>query len=140
VTALQALFASDLRNNQEEPALEWLAAEESLEVRAIQFARLLWHGVKENQPMLDGVIQRYASAWPIEQMSPVDRNILRISLFELLCHPQTPRKTAINEAVELAKTFGSESSARFINGVLGSVVAALEAGELASDPPVTEGR
>jgi N utilization substance protein B len=71
-------------------------------------------------------------------LSVVDRNILRIALFELLHCQETPKKTAVNEAVELAKLFGSESSARFVNGVLGSVMLDLEAGELAPQAP--EGR
>ena len=65
-------------------------------------------------------------------MALVDRNILRIALYELLYTPDIPNKTAINEAVELAKAFGSESSARFINGVLGSVMTGIEMGELAA--------
>tara|TARA_B100000315_G_scaffold205057_1_gene198662 strand:+ start:28 stop:297 length:270 start_codon:yes stop_codon:yes gene_type:complete len=89
---------------------------------------------------LDNVIERYAPAWPVDQLSLVDRNILRIALFELLFTPQIPRKTAINEAVELANVFGSESSSRFVNGVLGSVMAGLETGGLAPNDTATEGR
>jgi N utilization substance protein B len=73
-------------------------------------------------------------------LSIVDRNILRIALFELLCEINTPPKTAVNEAVEMAKVFGSESSARFVNGVLGTVMTALESGELKLVQPVSEGR
>jgi len=138
--ALQALFAADLQGRPEDTSLDWLAAEESPPARAVAFARILMHGVQSNRVALDQVIQRYAPAWPIHQISPVDRNILRIALFELLCHTLTPQKTAINEAVELAKGFGSESSARFINGVLGSVMGALETGELVPFEPVAEGR
>ena len=69
-----------------------------------------------------------------------DSNILRIALFELIYTPGTPRKTAINEAVELAKIFGSESSARFVNGVLGSAMSGLESGDIATVEPVPEGR
>ena len=74
------------------------------------------------------------------QLSLVDRNILRIAMFELLHNPITPRKTAVNEAVELAKVFGSESSARFVNGVLGSVMAGPELADLAAGGPTLEGR
>ena len=80
---------------------------------------------------MDQTILHYAPAWPVAQLPAVDRNILRIALFELKYHQETPNKTAVNEAVELAKTFGSDSSARFINGVLGSVMADMELGELA---------
>ena len=89
---------------------------------------------------MDNVITRYAPAWPVSQLSVIDRNILRIALFELIYTPGTPRKTAINEAVELAKIFGSESSARFVNGVLGSAMSGLESGEIATIEPVPEGR
>ena len=89
---------------------------------------------------LDYVITRYAPAWPVNQLSVIDRNILRLSLFELIYTPRTPKKTAINEAVELAKIFGSESSARFVNGVLGSAMSGIESGDVASIAPVPEGR
>jgi N utilization substance protein B len=138
--ALQALFAADLQGRQDTAVLDWLAGEEQAPARSVAFARILLQGIEENRRELDQVIQRYAPAWPIHQLPPVDRNILRIALFELLYYSKTPRKTAINEAVELAKGFGSESSARFINGVLGSVMAGLERGELAPFKPVAEGR
>lgn len=85
------------------------------------FAHLLVQGVLENQARLDQLIGMYASEWPIEQMSIVDRNVLRISMFEFLIDGRTPPKVAINEAVELAKLFGSDSSPRFVNGVLGTL-------------------
>ncbi len=76
-----------------------------------------------DKEQLDQIISSFATAWPVEQLPMVDRNILRIALFELKNHVKTPRKTIITEAVELGKTFGSDSSGKFINGVLGSVVA-----------------
>jgi N utilization substance protein B len=108
--------------------------------KALDFANRLLRGVFDNCPDLDGLISRYAPAWPVSQLSLIDRNILRIALFELLHNPGTPKKTAINEAVALAKVFGSESSARFVNGVLGSVMAGLDSGELTATEPVPEGR
>ena len=138
--ALQSLFAADIKGFPDEESLEWLVCEDSLPAKAVDFAQVLMRGVSDNRPTLDDVIVRYAPAWPVDQLSLVDRNILRIALYELLFTPQIPRKTAINEAVELAKVFGSESSARFVNGVLGSVMAELETGELAPDDTVTEGR
>ena len=101
---------------------------------------MILEGVETKRSCLDSVIQRYAPAWPVNQLSIVDRNILRIALFELLYHDDTPPKTAVNEAVELAKSFGSESSARFINGVLGSVMAGLSAGDLVAEQSPPEGR
>ncbi len=68
------------------------------------------------------MIGRHATAWPIGQLPVIDRNLLRIAIFEILFNKETPRKVAINEAVELAKTFGGENSPKFVNGVLGSVI------------------
>ena len=120
--------------------MELLDEDEELLESTVEFAQKLLSGVSKNRSGLDNVIRRYAPAWPVNQLSVIDRNILRIALFELLYTPGTPRKTAINEAVELAKVFGSESSARFINGVLGSAMSGLESGEIATIEPVPEGR
>ena len=138
--ALQSLFAADVRGIWNDPPLEWLDEDEDLPENSIEFAQELLGGVAKNRLGLDNVITRYAPAWPVSQLSVIDRNILRIALFELMYTPGTPRKTAINEAVELAKIFGSESSARFINGVLGSAMSGLESGEIATIEPVPEGR
>ena len=75
-----------------------------------------------HRDFLDKIIARYAPEWPVEQMAAIDRNILRIALYEIAQGEDTPVKVAINEAVELAKMFGSDASPRFVNGVLGSVV------------------
>jgi N utilization substance protein B len=87
------------------------------------FMEQLLNGVLAKQPDLDLVIEKAAPDWPLDKISPVDRNILRIGLFELLFadRAQVPAKVAINEAIELAKIFGGESSGRFVNGVLGAV-------------------
>ena len=138
--ALQSLFAVDVRGIWNDPPLEWLDEDEDLPQNSIGFAQELLRGVSQSRLGLDNVITRYAQAWPVSQLSVIDRNILRIALFELIYTPGTPRKTAINEAVELAKIFGSESSARFINGVLGSAMSGLESGEIATIEPVPEGR
>ncbi len=140
MVALQCLFATDIKGTWDDSSLEWLISEEPVPAVAAQFAKTLLRGVMDHCPGLDNIIQRYAPAWPVKQLSLVDRNILRIALFELLHRPATPRKTAVNEAVELAKVFGSESSARFVNGVLGSVMAGPELAELASVGPSPEGR
>ena len=140
MVALQCLFATDIKGTWDDSSLEWLIGEESVPAVAAQFAKTLLRGVMDHCPDLDIVIQHYAPAWPVNQLSLVDRNILRIALFELLYSPATPRKTTVNEAVELAKVFGSESSARFVNGVLGSVMAGPELTELASVGPAPEGR
>ncbi len=140
MVALQSLFAADIKGSRDEDSLDWLAGEASLPATAVHFALALSRGVADNRPRLDNLIQRYAPAWPVQQLALVDRNILRIALFELLYTPRVPRKTAINEAVGLAKVFGSDSSSRFVNGVLGSVMVELEMGELASGKHAPEGR
>lgn len=140
IAALQSLFAADIKGAGGDTSLEWLAEEDSLPEIVVDFAHGLVTGVGENRESLDQVIQRYAPAWPVNQLSFVDRNILRMALYELLFTPAIPRKTAINEAVEVAKIFGSESSTRFINGVLGSVMTGLDLGEITSENTVPEGR
>ena len=140
MAALQSLFAADVRGIWDDPPLEWLDEDEDLPDSVKEFAQKLLAGVSKSHLGLDNVITRYAPAWPVSQLSVIDRNILRIALFELIYTPDTPRKTAINEAVELAKIFGSGSSARFVNGVLGSAMSGLESGEIATIEPVSEGR
>lgn len=90
---------------------------------SIPFMKKLLSGVFENRDDIDLIITRAAPDWPLDKIAPIDRNILRLGLYELLFsdRKQTPAKVAINEAIELAKTFGGESSGRFINGVLGTV-------------------
>ena len=87
------------------------------------FVRMLVEGVLERMKDLDELIAKYAPEWPVDQMAIIDRNILRIAIHEIATAENTPVKVAINEAVELAKVFGSGSSRRFVNGVLGSFVA-----------------
>ena len=144
--ALQSLFAADVRNRVQAggltrrpaPDYEWL--DEEFDRQTMELADRLHQGVCEYRQGLDVLIGRFAPAWPVTQLPVVDRNILRIALFELLHNPATPPKAAIDEAVELAKVFGSDSSARFVNGVLGSVMASLDSGELAVAASAPDGR
>lgn len=87
------------------------------------FVRRLVKEVVENMSQIDKIIEKSAPEWPFEQIAIIDRNVLRIGLYELLFgnREEVPPKVAINEAIELAKTFGGESSGKFINGVLGTV-------------------
>ncbi|MFH0829399.1 MAG: transcription antitermination factor NusB [Candidatus Kerfeldbacteria bacterium] len=85
------------------------------------FSERIVRGIEENRPEIDVVIEKYAPEWPIQQITIVDRNILRIGVYELKFAKDIPPKVAINEAIELAKSFGGESSGRFVNGVLGAV-------------------
>ena len=95
------------------------------------FIRTLVMGVLERRVAIDKIIEKAAPEWPLEQITMVDRNVLRLGLFELLYgnKEEVPPKVAINEAIELAKNFSGESSGKFINGVLGTVFRELEAQE-----------
>ncbi|MBE0415271.1 MAG: transcription antitermination factor NusB [Dehalococcoidia bacterium] len=122
IVALQALFEVDSVAHDPEETVDRLIEEAALAEEGGLFARELVGGVLANKERIDSTIQNYAPAWPVAQLAAIDRNILRLAIFEILLN-KVPVKAAINEAVELAKTFGSENSARFINGVLGTLVA-----------------
>jgi N utilization substance protein B len=120
--ALKALYESDASGH---PALEAgsrLIQDEEINTDGTTFAMELVRGTVEHSKEINKLIAKFAPAWPVEQIPVVDRNILRMAIFEMIFHGATPPKVVINEAVELAKTFGSESSPRFVNGVLGSLV------------------
>jgi N utilization substance protein B len=121
--ALQALYEIDSVGHEAEEVVTRLLANGTLSEERAAFTRELVSGVIQNKEKIDQNIRRFAPAWPIEQIPVVDRNILRLAIFELLCDNKAPVKVAINEAVELAKRFGSDSSSKFVNGVLGSVSA-----------------
>jgi len=121
IAALQALYELDCTKHKVEEALARLRAGETLAQEALSFSEELVKGVLQNKSELDALIKKFAPAFPPEQMSIIDRNILRLAIFEILFDDKTPFKVAINEAVELAKEFGSDSSPRLINGVLGSI-------------------
>ena len=121
--ALQALYEVDSVARQAEAVVERLLAEAELSEENAAFVRELVGGVVQNKGEIDRSIQRFAPAWPVEQIALVDRNILRLAIFEILFDNKVPIKVAISEAVELAKSFGSGNSSRFVNGVLGSVSA-----------------
>lgn len=123
---LQALYEMDVAGHESLRSLDRLIEEEGLGEQPAQFARTLLKGVVARRKEIDEIIQKTAPLWPAEQLSPVDRNILRLAIREFLIDNLTPVKAAINEAVELAKAYGSDSSPRFVNGVLGSVSAAGE--------------
>ncbi|OGO21783.1 MAG: transcription antitermination factor NusB [Chloroflexi bacterium RBG_16_50_9] len=119
--ALQVLYEIDSAKRKPEGVVERLLEEADLPEENDAFVRGLVSGVVQNEDEIDRNIQRFAPAWPLEQMAIIDRNILRLAIFEILFDNEVPIKVAVNEAVELAKIYGSENSARFINGVLGSV-------------------
>ena len=123
IIVLQVLFEVDSVAHDAEQALERLLVEASLPEEGVNFARELVAGVLTNRERIDNMIQTHAPAWPVAQLAAIDRNILRLAMFEILFNNRVPVKAAINEAVELAKTFGSDSSPKFVNGVLGSIYA-----------------
>ena len=121
--ALQALFEIDLVNHAPGIVLKYRMEESSLDERLSDFVRQIVLGVWPIYQELDQFIAEHAPEWPLEQVATIDRNILRIALWEFAVQGDTPIKVVINEAVELAKTYGSDSSPRFVNGVLGSLAA-----------------
>lgn len=120
--ALQVLYEYDLTAHPMGASLEARFEEETLEDQQLGFSRQIVTGVIPIIPILDDVIAQHAPEWPLDQVAIIDRNILRIALWEFAVAKITPVKVAINEAIELAKIFGSDSSSRFVNGVLGSLV------------------
>lgn len=124
--ALQALYEIDCVGHDPDIVIEARLEDTALKTNVAQFAIQLVHNVLSNQERMDGLIARYAPEWPVDQMALVDRNVLRIAIYELAVDGKTPVKVAINEAVELAKLYGSESSARFVNGVLGTLADRLD--------------
>jgi N utilization substance protein B len=121
--ALQVLYEFDSVGHDVERALANLLADAGLSDDNAAFARGLVNGVIQNKAQIDQHIRKFAPAWPLEQIPIIDRNILRLAIFEILLDNNVPVKVAINEAVELAKKFGSDNSSKFVNGVLGSVSA-----------------
>lgn len=123
--AFQTLYEADLCGHRPAEVLDRLGSQLHTSGASIAYARELVAGVLRHREGIDERIVRFAPAWPIGQMSTVDRNLLRLGVFEAVYNSSTiPVAVAINEAVELAKLYGSEGSSRLVNGVLGSVVAA----------------
>jgi N utilization substance protein B len=121
--AFQTLYEVDVSGHQPAAVLQRLATDLHAGPVAFDYARELVAGVARHRTEIDGWIGHFAPTWPIEQMSAVDKNVLRLGIVEAIYNSSTiPVGVAINEAVELAKLYGSESSARFVNGVLGRIV------------------
>ncbi|HEX9014686.1 MAG TPA: transcription antitermination factor NusB [Chloroflexota bacterium] len=121
--ALQVLFEVDSTGHDPSDVLARRVGEEGLSEEAAGYASELVDGVMHSLPAIDGLIQRAAPAWPFDQMARIDRNIIRIALYEALFRSEKlPFRIAVNEAVELAKQYGSDSSSRFVNGVVGKIV------------------
>lgn len=125
--ALRYLFSADLSGLDSVSSFDDFAREETMRGEAVVFARELVDGVIEHLERTDAMIVRYARNWKLERMAAVDRNVLRIGCHELLHAVDTPVAVLINEAVELAKTYGSERSGGFVNGLLDRIAKTEEA-------------
>jgi transcription antitermination protein NusB len=119
--ALQVLYEVDMANHPPADAFRSRLEESPLSDELSDFARQIIFGVLPRTTDLDQLIAKYAPEWPFDQVAAIDRNILRMALWEFAIFHETPIKVAINEAVELAKEFGSDSAPRFVNGVLGAL-------------------
>jgi N utilization substance protein B len=119
--ALQALYEIDVVGHTPLLVIQERVTEAEMGDELSEFASQIVAGVWPMVETLDTFIAENAPEWPLDQVAVIDRNILRMSLWEFAVYGKTPLKVAINEAVELAKVYGSDSSARFINGVLGSL-------------------
>lgn len=119
--ALQVLYEIDMTGHPPGIVIEERLQDETLEHNLSDFVREIVQGVLPIAEKLDLVIAQHAPEWPMDQVAVIDRNILRIALWEFAVKECTPTKVAINEAVELAKLVGSDSTPRFVNGVLGSL-------------------
>ena len=119
--ALQVLYQMDIRQIDHKQILEefWQTHATLAEVRT--FANQLVAGTVEHLPTIDQLITRYADNWELKRMAVIDRNILRLGVFELLHSEEAPPKVCLNEAIELAKRFGDADSGKFINGILDAI-------------------
>ena len=137
VLALQMLFEADFGPAHVDEILGRRLAEEETPAPVAAYAETLLRGAWAHRAEYDALIARTAPSWPVDQMARIDRNILRLAMYELLESEQVPVKAVINEAVELAKEFGSDASRRFVNGVLGTIAA--ERAERRNGEPVAPG-
>ena len=136
--ALQALFYMDMHRDPEEDPVDLFCSCFTQDKPAGPFFHRLVDGVRQNRETIDTVIEQFSSNWKISRMSCVDRNILRIAVFELLYCADIPPKVSINEAIDVGKRFGTEESGAFINGILDSIRLAMEANKLQRIPKTGE--
>jgi N utilization substance protein B len=119
--ALQTLYEYDIAGHEPVEVLRRHTEERRLHPKVVEYASELILGTSGHLTEIDAHIQSAAREWPLQQMARIDKNILRLAIYEILFNNTVPAKAAINEAVELAKTFGSDTSSRFVNGVLGTI-------------------
>jgi len=121
ILALQSLYEADVTPHSSAEILARIRAEGTTAAETLDYASDLVDGVRANRGAIDDHIAGAAPAFPIDQLPTIDRNVLRLAIFELIHGPDVPPRAAINEAVEIAKEFGGDGSGRFVNGVLGTI-------------------
>lgn len=128
--AMQALFYMDSRNNSSQESVERFCQNFSPSPKLMPFFIKLVEGVLKAQPEIDALIEQYSKNWKINRMSLVDRNVMRIAIYELIYCADIPAKVSINEAVDIGKKFGTEESGAFVNGIIDSIRLAIEKGDI----------
>lgn len=137
--ALKVLFEFESDGGGDvEHALQYQAEESRADPDTVDFGRTLIHGVLEHQPEIDAKLAAASSNWDLDQMAKVERTLLRIATFEISYMPSVPLKAAINESIELAKTFGGSDSGKFVNGILGRIAADLQSRPATDQPSAKE--
>jgi len=124
--ALKVLFELENNGGDAERSLEYHVAESRADAEVADFARILIQGVREHRAEIDVLLAEASRNWGLDQMAKVERTLLRIATFEIRYLPNIPLKAAINESIELAKTFGGPDSGKFVNGILGRIAADAE--------------
>ena len=136
--AMQALFYMDAIQNASPQVLERFCENFTPPQKARPFFMKLVNGVLESRPQIDALIERFSKNWRVHRMTCVDRNVLRVAVFEMLFCPDIPPKVSINEAIDVGKKFGTEESGAFINGIIDSIRIAIEKGEIPTENPIEE--
>ena len=132
--AMQALFYMDANQDASSQMLERFCENFTPPQKVRPFFLKLVNGVLKTRPQIDTLIERFSKNWSVQRMSRVDRNVMRIAVFEILFCPDIPPKVSINEAIDIGKKFGTEDSGAFINGIVDSIRIAIENGEVQVQP------
>jgi N utilization substance protein B len=130
---MQALFSMDANQDASPQMLELFCENFTPPKRALPFFTKLVNGVLKAKPQIDALIERFSKNWSVQRMACVDRNVMRIAVFEMLFCSDIPPKVSINEAIDIGKKFGTEDSGAFINGIVDSIRIAIEKGEVHID-------
>lgn len=129
---MQTLFAYEFHGGDSKSLLKYVAEEFEGKMLDLRFACELLNGVLKHRKAIRDLIVKYAPEWPVDRIAPIDRAILEIGIFEMMYCKDVPKVVAIDEAIELAKTFGNEASQKFINGVLNAIFKATKSDESAA--------